>query len=124
MEDNLCFLCEAMDLKNGSWVTAWEPFPVNIGHMKIIPLRHEATLFDLTEKEESDFWDILKRTKAYLDTSLGKHKPSGYNVGINIGEAAGQTIMHLHIHMIPRYEGDVDNPRGGIRNIKPPLISW
>lgn len=124
MKDKPCVLCEAMELKNGSFVVAWEPFPVGVGHMKIMPLRHDATLFTFTKQEEEDFWDILKRTKEYLDTSLGSHKPDGYNIGVNVGEAAGQTIAHLHIHVIPRYKGDVENPRGGMRNIKPALVTW
>ena len=124
MIDGHCVLCEAIRLRNDSWIAAWEPFPVNIGHMKIIPLRHDATLFDLAEKEEREFWLILKQAKEYLDSSLGSHRPDGYNLGVNIGEAAGQTIAHLHIHLIPRYKGDVENPRGGVRNIKPVLVSW
>ncbi len=123
MEDK-CVFCEFKKLDNDSFFVAWEPFPISIGHMKIVPFRHEATLFNLTEKEEKDFWDILKRVKEYLDTSLDAHKPDGYNLGVNIGEAAGQTIQHLHIHVIPRYKGDVENPRGGVRNIKPALVSW
>jgi len=124
MQDKPCVLCDAMDLRNDSFIAMWEPFPVNIGHMKIMPRRHEAKFFTLTGKEGVDLLDILRRTKRYLDTSLGKHKPDGYNVGVNIGEAAGQTIAHLHIHVIPRYEGDVEDPRGGVRNVKPPIIGW
>ena len=119
-----CVLCGSLSLKNKSFVALWEPFPVNIGHMKIMPLRHNATLFTFTHEEGDDLWDILKKVKKYLDVSLGKHKPDGYNIGINIGEAAGQTIKHLHIHIIPRYKGDVENPRGGIRNIKQAVVSW
>ena len=122
--DHACFLCDAIALQNNNWIAHWDPFPVNIGHMKIMPKRHITTPFELTPEEEKDFWDILKEVKEYLDNSLGSHKPDGYNVGINIGEAAGQTIPHLHIHVIPRYKGDVENPRGGVRNIKPPKISW
>lgn len=124
MSDSDCVLCGQIQLRNDSWVAIWEPFPVNIGHMKIMPIRHDATLFTLTDKERVDFWDILKRTKDYLENSLGDHKPDGYNIGVNIGEAAGQTITHLHIHVIPRYKGDVPDPRGGVRNVKRPLVRW
>ena len=124
MEIEPCVLCQAIELKNESFAAQWEPFPVNIGHMKIMPLRHNANIFTLTENEEKDFWDILWKVKKYLDESLGSHKPDGYNIGINVGEAAGQTIEHLHIHVIPRYKGDVENPRGGVRNIKPALVHW
>jgi len=123
-EKEHCVLCQAIELKNKSFVAQWEPFPVNIGHMKIMPLRHGAAIFTFNEEEERDFWDILWKVKKYLDSSLGKHKPDGYNIGINVGESAGQTIEHLHIHVIPRYKGDVENPRGGVRNIKPALVSW
>jgi len=92
--------------------------------MKLMPKRHGADLFDLTPAEELDFWELLRRAKAYLDVSMGKHKPEGYNLGINYGEAAGQTIRHLHIHLIPRYKGDIENPRGGIRNFMPNLVNW
>lgn len=119
-----CYLCQKADLRNDGWIAEWEPFPVNVGHMKIIPLRHDATLFNLSDQEWMDLKDILERVKDYLDTSLGKYKPDGYNIGVNIGEAAGQTIWHLHIHVIPRYKGDVKDPRGGVRNIKSALIDW
>lgn len=123
-EKESCVLCQAIDLKNKSFVAQWEPFPVNIGHMKIMPKRHSATIFTFTEEEEHDFWDILWKVKKYLDESLGSNKPDGYNIGINVGESAGQTIEHLHIHVIPRYKGDIENPRGGVRNIKPALVGW
>ncbi len=124
MKTGSCPFCDAFNLKNDNWTATWEPFPVGIGHMKIIPIRHEATLFTLTTEEKTDFWKLLEKVKEYLDTSMGSHKPDGYNIGINVGEAAGQTISHLHIHVIPRYKGDVENPRGGVRNIKPALVSW
>lgn len=123
-EKESCPFCSFMELKNDSWMVMWEPFPVNIGHVKIIPARHEADLFSLTEKEQSDFWELFEKTKTYLDQAMGIHKPDGYNVGINYGGAAGQTIKHLHIHVIPRYNGDVENPRGGVRNIKEAIVKW
>jgi len=124
MIDTPCPFCDFNQLSNRSWQVLWEPFPVGLGHVKIIPHRHEADLFNLTPEEQADFWKALEDTKRYLDSALGKHKPEGYNLGINHGEAAGQTIKHLHIHLIPRYKGDVENPRGGIRNFKKSLIDW
>lgn len=123
MKDKPCPFEEYFNLVNKSFVAAWEPFPISIGHMQIIPQSHETDIFNLTEKEAVNLADILKRAKQYLDSSLDSHKPDGYNIGVNIGEAAGQTIAHLHIHLIPRYKGDVENPRGGVRNIKPALVS-
>ncbi len=124
MKDKPCPFCDFNKLRNESFFVHWEPFPVGIGHVKIMPFRHKTDIFNLTTEEATDLADIIKRTKKYLDVAMGEHKPDGYNIGINCGEAAGQTIAHLHIHVIPRYKGDVENPRGGVRNIKPPLVSW
>lgn len=123
MQNIPCPFCEFKKLSNDSFDVMWEPFPVGIGHVKIIPKRHDADLFGLNDMEWIDFGRALDAVKTYLDASL-KQKPDGYNIGINYGEAAGQTIAHLHIHVIPRYNGDVENPRGGVRNIKPALVQW
>ena len=124
MKDRPCPFCDYNELNNETWFVAWEPFPIGVGHIKLMPYRHDATLFTLTEQEQADFFELLERTKKYIDSSMGEHKPDGYNLGVNCGEAAGQTIQHLHVHLIPRYQGDVENPRGGVRNIKPALVSW
>ena len=89
-------------------------FPVTNGHTLVIPRRHVATYFDATEAEQAELWRAVAELKQALDAS---HQPHGYNVGFNAGAAAGQTVMHLHVHLIPRYEGDVDDPRGGIRHV-------
>ena len=91
-------------------------FPVNEGHALIIPKRHTANYFDLTLEEQKDCIELLNRVKLIVQE---KYNPAGFNVGININEAAGQTIPHVHIHLIPRYEGDVDEPRGGVRGVIP-----
>jgi diadenosine tetraphosphate (Ap4A) HIT family hydrolase len=122
-KDEMCPFCDYFKLENKTWVAAWEPFPVGIGHMKLMPKRHDAKMTDLTSEEHWGFWELFNRAMNYLDTQLGR-KPDGYNIGINIGEAAGQTIGHLHIHIIPRYKGDMPNPRGGVRNIKDALVKW
>ena len=124
MTEHDCVLCRALQLENKTWIASWDPFPVNIGHIKLIPRRHVFSPCELTTDEQLDFFDLLKKVIAYLTENLGKHKPDGYNVGINVGEAAGQTIPHLHVHVIPRYEGDVPDPRGGVRNIKSSLVQW
>lgn len=90
--------------------------PVNPGHLLIIPRRHVADFFLTTGAEKVALLSLLDEAKHYLD---GKQAPAGYNVGINVGEAAGQTIFHVHLHLIPRYHGDVQNPRGGVRGVIP-----
>lgn len=94
----------------------WDKYPVNEGHALIIPKRHTAGYFDLPFKEQSACWFMLNFVKDLVQT---KYNPSGFNVGINIGEPAGQTVPHVHVHLIPRYEGDVEEPRGGVRGVVP-----
>jgi ATP adenylyltransferase len=93
-----------------------DKFPVTKGHTLIIPKRHCANYFDLTLKEQVSCWKMVNELKVIL---LEKYHPDGFNVGININEAAGQTIFHVHIHLIPRYKGDVINPIGGVRGVIP-----
>jgi len=93
-----------------------DKFPVSKGHTLIIPKQHVTDYFDLTERTKTACWLVVDRVKMLL---AQRYNPDGFNVGINIGSAAGQTIPHVHIHVIPRYEGDVENPTGGIRGIIP-----
>ena len=90
-----------------------DAYPVSDGHTLIIPTRHITTYFDATSKEKAAMWEAVEAVKAELDES---HQPDGYNVGFNSGTAAGQTVMHAHIHVIPRYAGDMADPRGGVRH--------
>ncbi len=91
-------------------------FPVSPGHTVIIPRRHFATLFEATEAEQVALLKALTTCKNILDE---RHNPDGYNIGINHGAAGGQSVPHLHIHVIPRYKGDKEDPKGGIRWILP-----
>ena len=91
-------------------------FPISPGHALIIPKRHIASLFDATREEREALFDLLEQVKTELQE---KYNPNGFNIGINDGTAAGQTVMHLHIHLIPRYAGDQTDPRGGVRWIFP-----
>lgn len=88
--------------------------PVCKGHCLIIPKRHVVTYFDLSNEEISAMLDLSKQVKQFLDK---KYHPDGYNVGFNCLEAGGQSVMHAHMHIIPRYLGDVPHPRGGIRKV-------
>ena len=94
----------------------FDGFPVSKGHVLIIPKRHVADYFDLTDEEIMAMQHMMKEIKGRLDEEFS---PDGYNVGINVNEAAGQTVFHVHMHLIPRYRGDVDNPRGGVRGVIP-----
>src|SRR5687767_250229 len=95
--------------------------PVSPGHTLIIPKRHVASFFETTDEERLAMLRLLDEAKAVLDQ---KHKPDGYNIGINGGDAAGQTVMHLHIHLIPRYKGDKTDPRGGVRWVLPDKAAY
>jgi diadenosine tetraphosphate (Ap4A) HIT family hydrolase len=95
---------------------AWDRQPASEGHFLVIPYRHFASYFDINDEELVDLWKLVARGKEACDE---KYKPDGYNIGINVGTAAGQSIHHLHIHVIPRYTGDVENPRGGVRGVIP-----
>jgi len=91
-------------------------YPVSRGHTLVVPRRHVATYFEATLEERAALWHTVAEVKAQLDAGL---HPDGYNVGFNAGEAAGQTVPHLHIHVIPRYRGDMHDPRGGVRGVIP-----
>jgi diadenosine tetraphosphate (Ap4A) HIT family hydrolase len=84
--------------------------------MLVIPFRHIQNCFDLTPDERSSFFALLDACRKLLDE---KNAPDGYNVGTNVGRVAGQSVMHCHIHVIPRYAGDTGHPRGGIRGVIP-----
>ena len=94
----------------------WDRHPVNPGHMLVIPYRHFPTYFDAPPEVKREMWEMVDRARAIIER---EHHPDGYNIGVNVGEDAGQSIMHLHIHIIPRYKGDVENPKGGIRGVVP-----
>ncbi|MFG5778175.1 HIT family protein [Comamonas sp. J-3] len=91
-------------------------FPVSPGHSLVIPKRHMASFFDASEAERAALLELLDQAKA---AAMAEFQPDGFNIGINDGPAAGQTIGHLHIHLIPRYLGDLADPRGGVRWVMP-----
>ncbi len=101
-------------LSNKHWVANFDNHPKNPGHMKLISKKHRISLEELTDEELISFLSILREAKSLIRS---KHNPDGWNIGYNEGKAAGQTVFHLHFHIIPRYEGDTDNPIGGIRTI-------
>ena len=97
-------------------LAVFDSFPISPGHALILPKRHIGSLFDTSPREISSLWELLNSVK---DLSKKSFRPDGYNIGVNDGTAAGQTIAHLHIHLIPRYHGDRPDPRGGIRWVIP-----
>lgn len=96
-------------------------YPVSKGHTLIIPRRHVVSFFETTEEERLAMLKLLDEMKARLDR---EHTPDGYNIGINNGAAAGQTVMHVHMHLIPRYAGDRPDPRGGVRWVIPEKAAY
>jgi ATP adenylyltransferase len=106
----------AIIARHGTAMAVYDKYPVNKGHVLIIPLRHCLSYFDLTDSEQSDCWTLLSRMKQHIEKL---YSPDGFNVGINVGEEAGQTIPHVHLHLIPRYKGDVKDPEGGVRGVVP-----
>jgi len=102
-------------------LTIEDGFPVSPGHTLVIPKRHIASPFEATEAEMAEIWQAIRCAAERLGE---KHHSNGFNIGVNDGAAAGQTVMHLHWHLIPRYTGDQPDPRGGIRRIFPALADY
>lgn len=113
-----CGRARAGDLiaENGLAAAFPDAFPVSPGHTLVIPRRHEASFLALPSDDQRAIWGLVAPVQRYLDQ---RFRPDGYNLGVNVGEAAGQTVAHAHLHDIPRYRGDVPDPRGGVRWILP-----
>lgn len=103
-------------VENEFCIAVRDKFPVAPGHTLIIPKRHVGSFFETTREEKLAMLDALEIARRALEEEF---HPAAYNIGVNDGPAAGQTVMHLHMHLIPRYTGDAADPRGGIRWIKP-----
>ncbi len=115
--NNPCLFCK--DPRGVSRVrelaySARDTYAVSPGHTLVIPKRHVASFFDLTPDEVAACMDLIQEEKKRIDEEFN---PDGYNIGVNVGPAAGQSIFHVHIHIIPRYKGDVENPQGGVRHV-------
>jgi diadenosine tetraphosphate (Ap4A) HIT family hydrolase len=120
MDPLTCPFCTPPDeeivLANDLCYARYDKYPVSPGHLLLIPYRHIPTLFDATDEEQAALLALVREAKALLDE---RFRPDGYNVGVNVGKTAGQTVMHLHVHVIPRYAGDMADPRGGVRGVIP-----
>jgi diadenosine tetraphosphate (Ap4A) HIT family hydrolase len=113
-------------VKNELAYARTDRFPVSRGHMLVIPFRHYQSFFDSTPAERAALMDLVQQLKGYIDE---RHHPDGYNIGTNVGRFAGQAVMHLHFHVIPRYMGDAKGHRGGMRWViprgpPPPEKNW
>jgi diadenosine tetraphosphate (Ap4A) HIT family hydrolase len=109
-----CELCEPKEVlfQSDFAYVRYDSNPLSSGHVIVVPRRHVADFFDMTAAEQGSVLALLNRAHRLV---AERHKPDGYNIGVNIGKAAGQSRMHVHVHLIPRYEGDVSDPRGGVR---------
>jgi diadenosine tetraphosphate (Ap4A) HIT family hydrolase len=103
-------------VKNDLCYARWDRYPVSKGHLLVIPFQHTADYFSLTVEEKRAVLTLIDECKEIVEENF---MPAGYNIGFNVGIAAGQTVMHCHCHVIPRYVGDVKEPRGGVRGVVP-----
>jgi diadenosine tetraphosphate (Ap4A) HIT family hydrolase len=110
------WLCEATHA-----VAIADAFPLTPDHSLVLPRRHEPDFFALDAREREAVFALAWELKRVL---AERHQPDGFNLGVNIGDAAGQTVGHAHLHLIPRYRGDVREPRGGIRWIIPEKAAY
>jgi diadenosine tetraphosphate (Ap4A) HIT family hydrolase len=118
-----CPFCSEDDaiVKNEHAYARFDKYPVNPGHVLVIPRRHVSSFFETSQSERREMLNLVDEMKSFLDR---KYSPDGYNIGVNVGETAGQTVMHVHMHLIPRYKGDIPNPRGGVRGVIPAKQSY
>ena len=109
-----CELCRPSEvlLENDLAYVRYDSNSLSHGHVLVVPKRHVADFFDMSDEEQTAVLRLLNQAQRLI---AEKHAPDGYNIGANIGKAAGQARMHVHVHLIPRYTGDVPDPRGGIR---------
>lgn len=117
--NNPCLFCKdprGVSLQNEFAYSARDSYGVSPGHTLVIPRRHVADFFNLTPEEINACMALITEERKLLDEEFN---PDGYNIGVNVGAAAGQSILHVHIHLIPRYKGDVENPQGGVRHVIP-----
>jgi len=111
-----CELCTPNDVlvENSLAYVRHDNNSLSRGHVLVVPKRHVADFFEMSAEEQAAILELLNDAKTEIQK---RHRPDGYNIGVNIGKAAGQTRMHVHVHLIPRYAGDVPDPRGGIRAV-------
>jgi diadenosine tetraphosphate (Ap4A) HIT family hydrolase len=107
--------------QGGAVVAIPDGFPLNPGHTLVVPRRHVADIFALSAEDQADVWRLVAAVRERL---LAERRPDGFNIGLNVGEAGGQTVAHAHVHVIPRFRGDVPDPRGGVRWVIPARAAY
>ena len=112
--ERACELCRPANVvaENADAYARFDSNPLASGHVIVVPRRHVADFFEMTAAEQAAVLELLNRTRRLIGE---QHSPDGVNIGVNVGKAAGQSRMHVHVHLIPRYKGDVADPAGGIR---------
>ena len=111
-----CLPGDRVILETELLVGLWDGFPVSPGHALLVPRRHVETWFEISPGEQAALVGAIDHVRERIEQA---HSPDAYNIGVNSGEAAGQTVPHVHLHIIPRYQGDVEDPRGGVRWVIP-----
>ena len=107
--------------QDGTGIAIPDGFPLNPGHTLVVPRRHVADLFALSAEDQANVWRLVAAVRERL---LAERRPDGFNIGLNVGEAGGQTVAHAHVHVIPRFRGDVPDPRGGVRWVIPARAAY
>ena len=121
VDDQFCPFCNVSNereiiAESVSAFAIYDKYPVSPGHALVIPNQHIGDYFELSVVEQIDCWELVNKVKGIIS---GRFNPDGYNIGINVGHSAGQTVPHVHIHIIPRYKGDLERPEGGVRGVIP-----
>jgi diadenosine tetraphosphate (Ap4A) HIT family hydrolase len=114
MQPEKCELCspESVLAENELAYARPDNHALSRGHVLVVPKRHVADFFEMTPEEQAAVLELLRKAREMIGA---RHSPDGYNIGVNVGRAAGQSRMHVHVHLIPRYAGDVADPKGGVR---------
>ena len=125
MSDPTCPFCEIPGervwLENEHAVAFRDGFPISPGHTLVVPRGHHPSIFEVSPEVSQAIWQLVAEVRKAL---IAEGHPDGFNVGVNDGSAAGQTVMHGHVHVIPRFAGDVADPRGGIRWVVPDKAAY
>ena len=118
-----CIFCEINDyiLDNELAYAVFDKMPVNKGHMLFMTKRHVENFFDITKEEREAIFNLIDEARLMLDQV---YSPEGYNIGVNCGKVSGQSVMHVHVHLIPRYSGDTVSPNGGVRGVIPEKMKY